>query len=62
MTDPAPRPISDLSARVVSLAREIDRLPPGEYVIRLVKCDLKSMPWQAEIVRAESLRVMELGK
>jgi hypothetical protein len=61
MTD-TPRPISDLSPRVVSLAREIDRLPPGDYVIRLTKCDLKALPWQAEITREEPIRVMELGK
>jgi len=57
-----PRPVTDLSARVVSLAREIDRLPPGEYVIRLTKCELKAMPWQAEITRAEPIRTMEINK
>jgi len=56
------RPITDLSPRVVSLAREIDRLPPGEYVIRLSKCDLKTSPWQAEITRSETVRNMEIGK
>jgi hypothetical protein len=62
MSDNEPRPVSDLSARVVSLAREIDRLPPGDYVIRLTKCEVRAMPWQAEIVRTEPMRVMELGK
>jgi len=47
---------------VVSLAREIDRLPPGEYVIRLTKCELKALPWQAEITRAEPIRTMEINK
>jgi len=56
------RPVCDLSARVVSLAREIDRLPPGEYMIMLVKGELKALPWTAEIVRTEPMRVMELGK
>ena len=45
---PAIAPVHDLSPRVVSLAREIDRLPPGEYVIRLTKADVKAAPWQAE--------------
>lgn len=57
-----PRPVQDLSARVVSLAREIDRLPPGVYVITLTKCEVKALPWQAEIQRAEPIRTMELTK
>jgi hypothetical protein len=60
MTDP--QPVTDLSARAVSLAREIDRLPPGDYVIRLVKCEIRALPWQAEIMREQPVRVMELGK
>jgi hypothetical protein len=55
-------PVTDLSPRVVSLARAIDRLPPGEYVIRLVKGELQALPWQAEIARSEPIRTMELGK
>ena len=63
MIDPtAPQAITDLSARVVSLAREIDRLPPGEYVIRLEKGEIRADPWQAEIQRVEAVRVMELSK
>lgn len=60
MTEPTP--VTDLSARAVSLAREIDRLPPGDYVIRLVKCEVRAQPWQAEITREQPVRVMELGK
>jgi hypothetical protein len=58
----APQAITDLSPRVVSLAREIDRLPPGEYFIHLEKGEIRAAPWQAEIQRVEPVRVMELGK
>jgi hypothetical protein len=54
--------VSDLSPRVVRLARELDRLPAGEYVVRLVKPDLAALSWHAEITRSEPIRVMELAK
>lgn len=54
--------VCDLSARVVRLARELDRLPAGEYVITLTKPDLASLSWHAEITRTEHIRVMELPK
>lgn len=56
------QPVSDLSPRMVSLGRALDRLPPGEYVIRLVKSDVQSAPWRAEIARSEPIRTMDLGK
>jgi hypothetical protein len=59
----APKPISDLSPRVVSLAREIDRLPPGCYVITLTKPEVKALKWTAEISKApETIRTMEIQK
>ena len=60
MTDQLIKPIHDLSARVISLARELDRLPPGDYSVRLVKPDLPDMSWHAEIIRVEPIREMEL--
>lgn len=59
MTD---RPITDLSPRVVSLAREIDRLPAGTYTLEIVKPDLPALSWHVEIVRVEQVRVMELAR
>lgn len=49
------KPVTDLSQRVVSLARRIDRLPPGRYVIELVKPDLKAEAWQASVTRSETI-------
>ena len=57
-----PKPITDLSARVVSLAREVDRLPPGVYTISLTKPDIRSAGWQVEIVRIETIREMVIVK
>ena len=59
---PQPKPITDLSTRVVSLAREIDRLPAGTYTLALVKPEVVGMSWHVEIVRVEPVRVMELTK
>lgn len=57
---PQAKPVTDLSQRVISLAREIDRLPAGEFLLVLVKPDLPSMSWHVEIVRRERIREMEL--
>lgn len=46
-TDRTPQ---DLSRQVISLAREIDRLPPGQkYVIYFEKPRIKSLPWEVTI-------------
>jgi hypothetical protein len=59
----AARPVLDLSPRVISLAREIDRLPPGEYMIILRKPEVAACGWTAEIAKSpELIRVMELTK
>lgn len=58
-----PKPVTDLSPRVVSLARAIDRLPAGgEYVIRVVKPDLAALPWSVEVERVEPIKRMMLEK
>jgi hypothetical protein len=56
------KPITDLSSRVVSLAREVDRLPPGVYTISLIKPDVRAMGWIVEIVRIETIREMIIDK
>jgi hypothetical protein len=57
-----PKPVTDLSPRVVSLARQLDRLPPGEYTIKLEKPDLKAEPWEVNIVRTEKIIDMFLDR
>lgn len=69
-TNDAPPPInpqqppqpSDLSPRVVQLARMIDRLPPGNYDISLVKQDLRAQDWKVEIVRTEKIAEVDLSR
>jgi hypothetical protein len=53
---------ADLSQRVISLAREIDRLPPGEYSILVIKPDLPALSWHVVLVRQECVRTMELPR
>ena len=50
----------DLRPEVVSLAREIERLPPGDYVFMLSKPDMKGLPWHVEIIKGERVRLMAL--
>jgi hypothetical protein len=50
--DDMTKPVADLSTRAVSLAREVDRLPAGEYLIHLVKPASKREPMCTDIVRA----------
>jgi len=54
--------IVELSGEANSLAREIDRLPAGNYMIVLLKPDLKGLPWRAEILYQERLRVLDLWR
>lgn len=54
--------IYNLSPRVLSLAQMLDMLPPGEYTVKLVKPDIPGISWHAEIVRTETLRVVELAQ
>jgi hypothetical protein len=58
------RPASnDITRQVTRLARAIDRLPPGDYVIQLEKGD-RLCPWRATILVEERqvLRVMDLWR
>ena len=34
-----------VSSRAISIARMIDRLPAGEYIIEISKQDIKQAPW-----------------
>jgi len=60
--NPSPKPVTDLSPRVVQLARAIERLPPGNYEISLRKQDLSAQDWSVEIVRTERISTMSLSR
>ena len=61
-TNQPPKPATDLSPRVVQLARMLDRLPPGNYEISLQKQDLRAQDWNVEIVRTEKIATVQLQK
>jgi len=50
---PPPGRTSDISRKVLSLAREIDRLPAGDYSISLTKPASKNQPWSVTISKGE---------
>jgi len=57
-----PKPVTDLSPRVVQLARMIERLPPGCYEISLEKQELSAQDWSVEIVRTERISSANLPR
>jgi hypothetical protein len=59
---PTRKAIYGLSQRVVRLAREVDKLPPGRYMIEIVKDDLHAAEWRLEIVRVDVVQKMSLSK
>ena len=60
--EPAGGP-NDITRQVTRLARAIDRLPPGDYVIRLEKGD-RLDTWKALILieEREVIRTMDLWR
>jgi hypothetical protein len=52
----------DSSPRATSLVRAIDRLPPGEYFIQIVKPDLQAKNWIIEIIRTEVFQNLTLPR
>lgn len=59
---PSPKPVTDLSPRVVHLARMLERLPPGNYEISLSKQELSAQDWNIEIVRTERIATVSLSR
>jgi len=53
-------PVTDLSQRVVSIAREIDRLPAGDYSIHIVKPVSRHDSWQVKIDTTLTVREMDI--
>lgn len=52
-----------ISSRAERIARQIDRLPPGEYIIRLSKGSPRDTNWtQAVFERAERVHQLSLGR
>lgn len=52
----------DISNKARSMARSVDRLPPGDYFIRLCKPALRGQAWEMVIDKAETVRRMELRR
>lgn len=51
------------SARAISVARILDRLEPGDYIIRLSKAgNNESHYWSVEISRQEKIDSRVIGK
>lgn len=59
--DPA-KPVTDLSPRVVELARKIDREPPGTILIEIVKDEVRAQDWQYRILRVDLIEHGNLPK
>ena len=51
-----------VSQRALSLARAIDRLVPGEYYIDIIKPTLETKAWFVEIVKTETVQILNLTK
>jgi len=49
-----------VSRCVMSIARELDRLPAGHYVLTMDKPDGKKDGWQVSIDRVEKVREMDI--
>ncbi len=49
-----------VSRRALSIARMIDRLPPGKYSILLIKGDGDGERWQIEIAQPVTLQKKDL--
>ena len=58
----SPRPVTDLSPRVVQLARMIDNLPSGVFEITIQKGEVRAQDWKVEIVRTEKISSVNLSK
>jgi hypothetical protein len=51
-----------ISSRALSIAREVDRLPAGQFCIILVKHGVKAVPWHAVVHKMEKIAVMDVKK
>lgn len=49
-----------VSSEAFQVAKALDRLPPGEYIVHLSKQVARDGGWRAKIVRSETVR--EVGR
>lgn len=60
---PSDKPaVTDLSDRAIQLARLVDRLYPGTYIIMILKPDIDAASWKVEIDRKEFIQKAALPK
>jgi hypothetical protein len=52
----------DVSERIKSLMRKIDRLPPGLYELTIAKAEVRAMDWDITVVRLEPIETFSLSK
>lgn len=64
MTDliPTVKPVTDLSQKVVSVARAIDRLPPGRYMVSIIKPGSKHERWEVAIDEINTVQTMTVPR
>lgn len=58
----ADKPVTDLSQRAIQLARAIDRLSPGRYMVSILLPDVEAVSWKVEIERVEPIQKMVITK
>jgi len=51
-----------VSKRALSMAKAIDRLPPGEFCIIVVKHNTKAVPWHTIIHKMDRIQVMDISE
>ena len=60
--DPTLKPITDLSQKAVSVARAIDRLPPGRYMVSIIKPNSKHERWEIAIDEISTVQKMTVPR
>jgi len=45
-----------ISQRAIQAARVLDRLPAGEYMVRVVKPDMEAASWRFEVDRLDHVQ------
>jgi hypothetical protein len=56
--NPLARPVGDVSASALSVARLLDRLPAGDFIVEIHKPNTKRAGWIVKFKRVERIREM----
>ena len=48
-----------LSQAVLQLAKVLERLPPGDFIVAVTKPSQKGLPWTFVLQRVERIRVIQ---